>query len=834
MAPEKALFAGSHASVNQAFEIVLKPISHPELGDIRIDDSLFAIGRTEGPFAEYERELVAELSRRHARIFAERGVVYIADLDSKNGTMVNGVNVRQKPARLHHGDEICFGRTLTYRVALALREVVPTTTGRLRGLTLTPESNDFWLQPIVIEKFPFLISKTDDTFSRYRNSYPHQVNYVSRRHAHIFLKGGRAFVEDLGSTNGTFVSSNRLDEHAVPLHDGDTLAFGGNHFVYKVSLQSDVELDLTVTKFATVGQRAANEPSESDKTTFVAAADSFLDIFCVDNAQQQEDEVNRETLQDSEDAEKASQTPRKRSKLAIFYSELAQAFAGSDRISARRALLWAGAVVAGVAVLALTVYFRGVSERELKDLIADGQNARALTLANQHLAHKPDDVAVMALGAEALLKVSVPAWLARLKAGEFAQANSALADMKQIGLHNADAQSLLNELEWIGDLEKFVVARGGVDAPIRIYSDEAKIKAILHRWDDDLKGHQRALARISAYVPEFKDPYAAALSHLRKLEGDESVYLAAIERLNVTIGEELNRGRPENLEAVLNEYAERYPRLAGLAEVRADLHHYVDVESAARARKLGPLIALLAKVKFSTLPFEAQFRILASSRLPSPDVVKQYQAVSDAWRNGDANQALGGLEKMSAGSWADEVAKNLEHKKAVAGQFKELQQVRGGKGYEERLLSFYGSLDPEEDTYFIRATEADVGAYKSKALSRAQELMARAQAQWRQYRNNGAIGGEQRLESGISSSFRAQARLLTEAQSDALQGMRIYALLKAEKPAESIKLQEEIDAEADMQRRSLQELHMVLESGLLKSKLALIGGRGSEERRATP
>ena len=32
-------------------EIVLEPLSHPDLGEIAIDDTLFAIGRTELPFA---------------------------------------------------------------------------------------------------------------------------------------------------------------------------------------------------------------------------------------------------------------------------------------------------------------------------------------------------------------------------------------------------------------------------------------------------------------------------------------------------------------------------------------------------------------------------------------------------------------------------------------------------------------------------------------------------------------------------------------------------------------------------------------------------------------
>ncbi|MEO8411757.1 MAG: FHA domain-containing protein, partial [Propionivibrio sp.] len=177
------------------FSLVLKPISHPEMEDIRIEDNLFAIGRSEQPFASCDPAIVAELSRRHARIFSEFGAIYIADLGSKNGTTVNGVAVRQRPSELHDGDEICFGLTLSFRLQMRSGRKVRGNATRLLSLTLTPEISDHGLQEIVIAHFPFLVSKTDAIFSLYRERYPHQVNYVSRRHAHIFLKSGSPFVE---------------------------------------------------------------------------------------------------------------------------------------------------------------------------------------------------------------------------------------------------------------------------------------------------------------------------------------------------------------------------------------------------------------------------------------------------------------------------------------------------------------------------------------------------------------------------------------------------------------------------------------------------------------
>lgn len=45
---------------------------------------------------------------------------------------------------------------------------------------------------------------------------------VSRRHAQITFQGGRFLVEDLGSTNGTFVNSRRISM-ATPLNNNDTI-----------------------------------------------------------------------------------------------------------------------------------------------------------------------------------------------------------------------------------------------------------------------------------------------------------------------------------------------------------------------------------------------------------------------------------------------------------------------------------------------------------------------------------------------------------------------------------------------------------------------------------
>src|SRR3990172_96830 len=51
------------------------------------------------------------VSRRHAQLDPENGSWMLADLNSANGTFVNGVRIKA-PVRLKHGDQIKIGATL--------------------------------------------------------------------------------------------------------------------------------------------------------------------------------------------------------------------------------------------------------------------------------------------------------------------------------------------------------------------------------------------------------------------------------------------------------------------------------------------------------------------------------------------------------------------------------------------------------------------------------------------------------------------------------------------------------------------------------------------------
>jgi len=311
---------------------------------------------------------------------------------------------------------------------------------------------------------------------------------------------------------------------------------------------------------------------------------------------------------------------------------------------------------------------------------------------------------------------------------------------------------------------------------------------------------------------------------LRRLQSESTVYLPVIERVKASIATGLERDNPEELEPVLKETSEKYPGLGGLDSVRQDLGRYIEIRLEARARKSGRLFALLGKARFVTPPFEQSFRgLVESGQLPPADLLEQYDAATQAWKDGNLIEALTGLQKMAAGPWAEDVAGELARRRGVTAGFAALQQSRNTGGFVDQLLAFRESLDADEDVYFVRATAADLKLQRDNVITRAQEAMNRARRLWEEYQTNGAIDAGERIEISISDQFRTRARLLAEASRYAQQGFLIYSQVDAAGAAKWTAIREEIESEARGQRDKLRDLSKVVEPGLLKTKLALLG-----------
>jgi pSer/pThr/pTyr-binding forkhead associated (FHA) protein len=810
-------------------QVILKPVTHDELGEIIVKDDLFPIGRYESPFSEYDTSYIEKLSRRHARIFEQDGIVYIADLGSLNGTTVNGKSVDSTPVRLKRGDEICFTSYLCYRIDIlgvsASIEAKEPATPHVQ-LVLKPQKHQLLLEPIVVSRFPFLINKTSDVFSRYKDSLPSEINYLSRRHAHIFLKEKDIYVEDLGSTNGTFVCGAPLEEHARKLRDGDTIAFGGETFLYTVCLYS-AEQDAA----APAGENSehvtgtAHTVDDVTRTTFVSSANSFLDIFCSEADDEEARQQDGESVAGTDKPDSGKETGSgsgffHRSRTML--SEVRNAFSDKDNGGSGKFWFVAAAAAAAAVIIISIVYFSDVSTREISDLLVSGDYEEAAVKANHYLELHPDNQKITALATQAALKQVVPDWVDYIIAGKFTAAESAIQQGVRLSYANPQGQQLFDVLTWVTQLEQFSSDRDSPDSPVIMFEEEDSIKELVAWWDEDPKNRRRSLGTISRYVPEFMHYRQQAFSHLRVLQNQQSLFVAAIDRLVVQVRDALGNSNAQSLGSVLSDFESRYPRIRGVGALHRDLEKYLPIESDLQGQYWVKARQAVNLTVFETPVFQDWIGRVATDQLPTDTIMNRYNQSLADWQLGKTESTLAELEDLAADRWGEVAQRSLQHRQQVISDFDQLKPAKGKAGYDRQLLNFYRTLNPVEDIYFADAVADELQLYRSKALNDAARQYTTAETSWKEYLAGGGIRGLHRLEASVSGAYRRLAAQLSVAYDAISKTMEIHSLLKHDASPQQHSLYADISNEVKLQRQSLNELEMVLEPSLKTAKLGLL------------
>ena len=156
-----------------------------------------------------------QVSRRHARIVIRGTEAVLEDLMSTNGTFVNGERL-DAPYALRAGDKVELGAcTLEFVPATP---PAPTRTGTAVEGTLKIISGTGAGESTTVHGSATI---GRDEGSDLRVQDPE----VSRRHAKVTVQDGNAWIDDLHSTNGTFVNGERVVERQS-LVGGDRIQVG--------------------------------------------------------------------------------------------------------------------------------------------------------------------------------------------------------------------------------------------------------------------------------------------------------------------------------------------------------------------------------------------------------------------------------------------------------------------------------------------------------------------------------------------------------------------------------------------------------------------------------
>jgi pSer/pThr/pTyr-binding forkhead associated (FHA) protein len=153
-------------------------------------------------------------SRRHVSVRYSAGRLHLTDLQSTNGTFVNGSRVETKI--VGEGDQILVGLTVfqVVEASQAVARSVPPSKPLNRRFRLHVLSGpDQGTVHDVVQDRPNILGSSK------RADITIEDDVMSRRHLQLTATPFGLLVEDLGSTNGTFVNAQRITKPVTLLAD---------------------------------------------------------------------------------------------------------------------------------------------------------------------------------------------------------------------------------------------------------------------------------------------------------------------------------------------------------------------------------------------------------------------------------------------------------------------------------------------------------------------------------------------------------------------------------------------------------------------------------------
>lgn len=172
-------------------------------------------------------------SREHCKFTLENGEWHVVDLNSSNGTIVNGKKITEKQ-KLHDGDMIKISDTV-----IGFTNEVSQEKPMQTAMTLKAKGGPADGQIFAIGKKVTKIGRSP------QNDIALNDNSVSGKHAEIIVEGGKAQLTDLESRNGLHVNGAKMKIR--DLENGDVILIGATELHFSNGAAADAGQTVTAT-----------------------------------------------------------------------------------------------------------------------------------------------------------------------------------------------------------------------------------------------------------------------------------------------------------------------------------------------------------------------------------------------------------------------------------------------------------------------------------------------------------------------------------------------------------------------------------------------------------
>ncbi len=214
--------------------IILEFLSGSIQGERQFDGRLVRIGRDSQGEVVFDFQKDPAVSFNHAAIEEAGGRWELKDLGSTNGTLVNGKKITRH--FLTDGDIVAFGlagpQLKIHLDVPSYASLEPAGATKILVLDRPKLRLEVVRGPAQGKKFEFdLTPGRVVKLGRERNNdvafFEPPSPVVSRYHAELTKSGEGLFLEDVGSTNGTFINGKKISGRAA-VKNGDRIVLGNN------------------------------------------------------------------------------------------------------------------------------------------------------------------------------------------------------------------------------------------------------------------------------------------------------------------------------------------------------------------------------------------------------------------------------------------------------------------------------------------------------------------------------------------------------------------------------------------------------------------------------
>ncbi|MBW9263169.1 MAG: FHA domain-containing protein [Candidatus Thiodiazotropha sp. (ex. Lucinisca nassula)] len=775
-------------------KVTLKALTEKRLASIVVNDVLLPIGSNEVEFRDLPENYREQLSERHARIFQDQDTVYVVELGSDQGTTLNGDALGTSPVELADGDILIFGVDLAYKADIEATDFRPGLAESEVNLLLTPSDSHYNLDPVSIQQLPFLIGKEQPALASWAEKQPYAFSFLSRRHAQLSRDGENILIEDLSSTNGTWVNGERERGSTRSLQSGDTIAFGQEGVSFRFEL-------LPVSKTNSLPQG----------TILVSKADSFLDIYC--QSSPGDVETDSENIE-SEIAQEEQLQQDKRLLQGVNFSRLTK-------------VQKAVAVTLMMACLFVVAYLFNQDDRpkHIQSLLAEGETKQAMLLAQTFLLENPQHVEVRQAMQQAMMASVIPEWLSAYQKQNYSKAIQLIEALQQ-QLGEGDKPEWAGTLLWVAGAAEFRLATLDFKQT-RLFVDETKLSGLLESPTKPASQQTPVMQSVIQKYPDLKPIYHEALSTLRLMKNHANTYLPVIENLKGEVQKALLSDGLSGLAETVQDFSDRYPGINGPDELLRDLERFRRVSAALDEKNLRVFAELRTDLSFKTPIFQKAAKRQFTQLEDAKEMAERFSIAREHWARGEHDLALSEMEHLAAGPWRVSAVELINQWQNHLQEFEVLNSSEAvdldSTHYANRLSVLYLSLDAVTDKWLRQQVFERLQPLESEIKLLASERLQEAQVAWQSYQTDeGGIDSSMRLEPRVTSRFRRQAEYLQTAMLRAENARELGFFLDDEVQAQADSLYKDISEEAIRQHLALDRLTSVLDPAVVNAKLALI------------